>query len=59
MALIERGKGQGKELVVTFWCICNLIPVKNEVSEANMAKWPSVDSWYVVHRCFTFCPFFG
>lgn len=40
MALIERGKGQGKELVVTFWCICNLIPVKNEVSEANMAKWP-------------------
>lgn len=26
MALIEREKG--KELVVTFWCICNLIPVK-------------------------------
>ena len=38
MVLFEGGEEQGKELVVTFWCICKLIPIKNEISKANMAK---------------------
>lgn len=30
---------QGKEVVVTFCCIYNLIPIKNKISETNVAKY--------------------
>lgn len=49
MVLFEGGEEQGKELVVTFWCICKLIPIKNEISKANMAKYHLMvlGTWYI------------